>query len=61
VAVFRDSKNTEKFGYIDTSGNVVIKSKYYQANDFSEGFAAVYTNKGMGYIDKKGKLVILTF
>ena len=47
-----------KWGYLNTKGEVVIPPKYFRASDFSEGFAAVLTEKGWGYIDTTGKLVI---
>ncbi|OFI05942.1 anti-sigma-V factor RsiV [Clostridium acetireducens DSM 10703] len=51
-----------KYGYIDESGNVVIKPQYVLALPFSEGRAVInnsenYINK-YGVIDKTGKFVI---
>jgi hypothetical protein len=62
-----------KFGYIDSTGRLVIPLKFAHARPFSEGLALVYTTWGMnifgrtegwdlfrraGYIDHTGKFVI---
>jgi len=49
-----------KFGFIDPSGEWVIPPKFDDAQDFSEGLAAVFVDeiKKWGYIDKKGETVI---
>lgn len=51
-----------RYGYVDTSGKVVIQPAFSQATDFSEGLAAVaVTDTGVrkwGYIDKTGTWVI---
>ncbi|RPI79037.1 MAG: WG repeat-containing protein [Desulfobacteraceae bacterium] len=54
--------NQMLFGYIDTTGQIVIPCKYLLARDFSEGLAAVFFrdewgNGRVGYIDKKGELI----
>lgn len=47
------------YGYIDTSGKVVIKPTFRDARSFSEGLAVAQNNKyKRGYIDKKGKWAI---
>lgn len=48
----------EKLGYIDTMGTLVIPPKYDNADNFSEGLAAVKINNKWGYIDKTGAMVI---
>ncbi|HEU4509336.1 MAG TPA: WG repeat-containing protein, partial [Pyrinomonadaceae bacterium] len=49
-----------KYSYIDRAGKVVIDaSKYEGARNFSEGLAAVLdSQKGWGFIDRTGALVI---
>jgi hypothetical protein len=48
-----------RWGYIDSSGKLVIEPKFSMAEDFSEGLAAVMIGTiGRGYIDKSGQLVI---
>ena len=46
------------YGYIDTKGNEVIPCIYDQAEDFSEGFAAVELDMKWGFINKSGKQVV---
>ncbi|AEH01914.1 WG repeat-containing protein [Lacinutrix sp. 5H-3-7-4] len=49
----------KKWGYIDTSGTLVIPHQYRDAEIFSkDGLAPVKLNKFWGFIDKTGKLVI---
>lgn len=47
-----------KAGFIDSTGKVVIKPKYWAATDFSEGLAAARITGGYGYIDKEENFVI---
>lgn len=48
-------KNTnDKYGFIDTLGNWVIKPQYDDASNFSEGFASVCKNDSCFYINKEG-------
>ncbi len=67
-------KSSNKYGYMDTSGKVVVKPQYDYAEDFSEGLAAVKagdfsdgtakvlleSDKGdrWGFINKQGELII---
>lgn len=48
----------EKYGYIDTKGNVVIPCQYEYASDFNDGYAIIQKNtayaKKWGVIDTKG-------
>ncbi len=51
------------FGYMDTSGNFVIKPQFYSAQPFSEGKAAVkfddrLSGNNWGYIDRSGQTAI---
>lgn len=48
-----------KWNYINTSGNAVIKHDFASAGSFSEGLALVEINgPEIGYIDASGRLVI---
>src|SRR5689334_9183231 len=47
-----------KYGYINKSAKVVIRPQFDQAEQFSEGYAAVEMGNSWGYIDRNGKLVI---
>lgn len=48
----------KKAGYIDRTGKVVIKPKYEDAQDFSDGLAPVKNNGKWGFINEAGKTVI---
>ncbi|MDO4700781.1 MAG: WG repeat-containing protein, partial [Moraxella sp.] len=50
--------NNNKYGYVDTTGKVVIALQYDDAWSFSEGLAVVKNNGKYGFIDKTGKMVI---
>lgn len=45
---------SEKYGYIDTLGNWIIKPQFDDAQEFSEGFASVCKNDSCFYINKEG-------
>ena len=45
-------------GFLDLSGNWVIKPIYKMAKDFSEGLAEVEKDGKWGFIDKTGKVVV---
>jgi len=48
-----------RWGFINSKGKIVIKPQFFDAQDFSEGFAAVKNeNEKWGFIDEKGKLII---
>ena len=63
-------KINDKYGFINTKGEIVIEAKYESASDFSEGLAVVgipdtekestqyYKPEKYGYIDKDGNVVI---
>lgn len=56
-------KKTEKVGFVNPSGKLVIKCQYDRAADFSEGMAKVLLNttedvKEYGFINKKGKVCV---
>lgn len=46
------------WGFMNTSGKVVIKPQFKEVGDFFEGLAAVKTDFGWDYIDTKGKVVL---
>ena len=59
VDVKKDIKHVvEKFGYIDTKGNIVIPPIYDDAYDFHEGLAPLHDGHKWGYINKEGKIAI---
>jgi len=47
-----------RYGFIDTTGNIVIPIMYHDLHDFSEGLAAFRDTGSWGFIDKQGKVVI---
>ncbi|MCO6147301.1 WG repeat-containing protein [Flavobacterium sp. NRK1] len=50
-------KQNGKLGYIDKTGQFVIKPVYDKARSFSEGLAAVKDQKKWGFLDTKGQLL----
>lgn len=50
-----------RWGFMNTSGKVVIEPQFESVGDFSEGLAVVETGMGCDYIDKNGKRVITGF
>ncbi|MEM1355243.1 MAG: WG repeat-containing protein [Planctomycetota bacterium] len=50
----------ERWGYIDTKGQVVIEAKFLGAQDFSEGLAGVRlrSHDRWGFINRSGRTVI---
>jgi len=60
VAKYYNEDGTgKKVGYIDKTGDLVIKAKFEDAKDFYEGLAPAKLNGKWGYIDKTGEFVIL--
>ena len=47
-----------KWGFVNTSGEVIIKPTYDEARSFSNGVAAVKKDDKWGFINKDNKLVI---
>ena len=47
-----------KYGFISTSGELVIPATFEFAWRFSEGLASVWKDGRAGYIDESGKFVI---
>ena len=53
-------KVKEKYGFIDTTGKIVIPPKFVRAERFSEGMAMVKDEQnGMGYINKSAEFTII--
>jgi hypothetical protein len=51
--------HAKRWGYIDRAGNIMISAVYKEAQDFSDGLAAVMNeNDSWGYIDTKGNTKI---
>ena len=48
----------DKWGYVNTKGELIIPCIYEYANDFSEGLASVRKNGKEGFINKKGEIAI---
>ncbi|HEY1053972.1 MAG TPA: WG repeat-containing protein, partial [Emticicia sp.] len=57
VALFRIIENN-KVGFIDSTGKVIIKPQFLNADNFSEGLAAARINGTYGYIDETGAFAI---
>jgi hypothetical protein len=52
-------KLEKKWGFIDTLGRVVVKPKYDQAENFSEGLARVrISQKGWGLVNTQGSEIL---
>jgi hypothetical protein len=49
---------SQKWGYIDKTGALVIQPQFDSASGFSDGLAAVQQGQKWGYIDKTGAPVI---
>jgi len=51
-------RQSGRFGFIDTSGSVVIPLEYMDARSFSEGLAPIQQDSLWGYVDPSGEVVI---
>jgi hypothetical protein len=52
-------KNADKkWGFVDTTGNVVVKPKYNEVENFKDGLAKVRTGTKWGLVDNTGREVI---
>jgi hypothetical protein len=47
-----------KYGFINTSGSLVIKPEFEAVQEFSEGLCAVRINGRYGFVDTAGKVII---
>ena len=56
IASFKANNN--KYGYVNSEGQIIIKPQFDNAGYFSEGKAMVSNNKKWGYVDTKGNLII---
>lgn len=57
IPLFRIFENG-LYGYIDSTGVIIIPPKFKSAGEFSEGLAPVRENGYYGYIDETGRYVI---
>lgn len=48
----------DNWGFVDTTGKLVVDAVYFKASDFSEGKAAVWQDGQCGFIDPKGRWVV---
>src|SRR5215472_12806988 len=48
----------DKYGFIDSTGKIVIPAEYDFAWGFSEGMASAWKGRQAGYIDSSGKFII---
>ena len=51
-------KLEKKWGFADSTGNVVVKPKYNEVENFKDGLAKVRTDTKWGLVDKSGNEVI---
>ena len=58
IIILACSDSSNKYGYIDKTGKIVIEPQFDAAESFSDGLAAVKINNKWGYIDKNGKIII---
>lgn len=49
---------SNKYGYMNSKGEVVISPYFEYAEDFVDGMAKVKTNNGYGIIDKSGRYIL---
>ncbi len=52
------SRSLTRYGYMDTTGRVLITTQFKDAQSFSEGLAAVEVDGKWGYIDRNGQMMI---
>jgi hypothetical protein len=45
------------YGFLDTTGKLVISTQYNGATDFDHGLALVQTRAGIAYLDTDGKVI----
>jgi len=52
------SKEVRKYGYIDTTGKLVIDFQFQYANKFENGRGLIQQNNLWGAVDKTGKIIV---
>lgn len=59
-ALFKTKGNMpeSRTGFIDQQGKIAIAANFLGGNNFSEGLACVYDDKGSGFIDTSGEVAI---
>lgn len=59
LAKVKDIK-TERYGFMNINGHLVIPCRFKETDDFSEGLCAVYSEDGknMGFINKQGNIIV---
>lgn len=58
IAICPNGAKSNKWGYMDKQGKIVIPPLYKAAGNFSEGLAFVCRNGYSGFLNKKGQVVI---
>ena len=48
----------KKWGFIDTTGNIIVKPIYDYVGNFSNGIANFEINGKQGYLNRTGKVII---
>lgn len=51
-------KTNDKWGFVDSTGKVVVEAKFDNAKSFSNGLAAICQSEKWGFADKDGTVVI---
>lgn len=51
-------KSNHKWGFVDTTGNVVVPPKYDEVSNFVDGLAKVRVGRKWGLVDTKGTVII---
>ncbi len=51
-------KKNDKWGFVDSTGKVIVEAKFDNAKSFSNGLAAVCQDEKWGFVDKTGSVVI---
>lgn len=58
IKLYRHEGDNGRWGFVDEDGDWVIKPKFSDAEDFSDGFAAVKLDGKWGYIKSDGKWLV---